>query len=115
VERIKESARKIEDAFSLSTNTETFVAMLKLLSQIFLLLHFVSIALNLMAAIEVYYGQHNTWLSQRFFDTDTHLEKYIAGFYWSATILSSVGFGDITPASTIISIKITSKDFSSQF
>jgi hypothetical protein len=35
----------------------------------------------------------------------------VIGWYWGATILSTVGFGEITPSSKIATIKIIFRDF----
>jgi hypothetical protein len=58
-------------------------------------LHFVSILLNLIAIIEMNHGYHTTWLTSESnnLQYDGNFEKYIIGWYWSATILSTVGFG----------------------
>jgi hypothetical protein len=45
-------------------------------------------------------------------DGSSYIERYVVGAYWGATILSSVGFGDIIPASSYSFIQTTSRDFS---
>lgn len=58
--------------------------------------------LNLLVTIETSLGNEITWLSNpNLLYKDSSIEKYIIGWYWAATILSSVGFGDITPANSI--------------
>lgn len=52
-----------------------------------------------------------TWVEDNGITFDSDFEKYIVGWYWGATILSTVGFGDITPKSKIFVIKIIIKDF----
>ena len=99
VQRLKESAGGIEETIALATNAETMMAMLKLLFKILVLIHILSLVLNLMAEAESYWGQPITWLSANNFDVGSQFERYVAGWYWGATILSSVGFGDITPSS----------------
>ena len=76
--------------------------MLKLLFKIFQFLHCLSIILNLLGSVESYMGVQHTWLTN---NTDfigcSDIEKYVLGWYWGATILSTVGFGDIVPASKL--------------
>lgn len=75
-------------------------------------IHFLSIALNLLAIIEIHLHISPTWVEDNGISFDSDFEKYIVGWYWGATILSTVGFGDITPKSKSIVIKIITKDSS---
>ena len=75
--------------------------MAKLLFKIFVLLHLLSIILNILANVEQSLGQKVTWLNNNSIGATNNIERYIAGWYWGATILSSVGFGDINPASKL--------------
>ena len=84
------------------------IAMVKLLFRIFILLHFLSLLLNVLANVETSLGQTKTWLSDNSFQVESNLERYVVGWYWGATILSSVGFGDITPSSILLFIQTIS-------
>lgn len=41
-----------------------------------------------------------TWVVANKVSYNSNLELYVVGWYWGATILSTVGFGDIIPGST---------------
>ena len=82
--------------------------MVKLLFKIFILLHFLSLLLNVLADVEISLGETKTWLNDNSFKAESNLERYVVGWYWGATILSSVGFGDITPSSILFFIQIIS-------
>lgn len=62
-------------------------------------LHFLSMFLNLMADVEIRLGQYDTWVSHHSHSLSGDYDRYIVGWYWGATILSTVGFGDISPNS----------------
>jgi ABC-type xylose transport system permease subunit len=55
-QRIKEAARHIEDAVSLSTSAETTIEVCKLFFKIMTFLHILSIILNLFADLERRFG-----------------------------------------------------------
>jgi hypothetical protein len=112
-DRMLELVSKLENRLAVSTNAETMIAMIKLLFKIFMFLHFLSIFLNLMAELEVEFGQYDTWISQHSHSLNGDYDRYIVGWYWGATILSTVGFGDISPNSTSSPMQIISKDSSS--
>ena len=44
---------------------------------------------------------NHTWVQTPALDITSDIQQYIAGWYWASTILSTVGFGDITPVSNI--------------
>mmetsp|Transcript_26719 Transcript_26719/g.61524 ORF Transcript_26719/g.61524 Transcript_26719/m.61524 type:complete len:721 (+) Transcript_26719:105-2267(+) len=49
-------------------------------------------------------SSHDSWLTAAqekltFFEVSSRTDMYLLSFYWSVTVLSSVGFGDITPVS----------------
>ena len=67
--------------------------------QIFIFLHFLSVVLNLMVRVEHSKGRFDTWLDNSGMDHDSNFDQYIIGWYWGASILSTVGFGEIVPAS----------------
>lgn len=55
------------------------------------------------------YGIEATWIEENGFQNCVDFELYIMGFYWAATILATVGFGDIVPLSTCCLIYPQSK------
>ena len=55
-------------------------------------------ALNLMVIIEKSLHIPVVWLDNSNISYNSNIEKYILGWYWGATILSTVGFGEIIPA-----------------
>ena len=69
------------------------MALLKLLFKLFLFLHLLSNLLNLMATIEKSFNIPVVWLDNSNISYGSNFDKYILGFYWGATIFSTVGFG----------------------
>jgi hypothetical protein len=101
----------VENLLCVSNQAEISIAIFKLLFKVVLFLHFLSIALNLLAEVESSYVSE-TWLTDNNLSYSSNFEKYIIGWYWGATILSTVGFGDITPKSKRVPIQTTIKDSS---
>ena len=95
------TCEKVQDEITISIFGQTFISLLKLVYKLLLFLHSISIVLNLVVTLENYYGLHNTWLSNPNISYNSQFEKYILGWYWGATILSTVGFGDIIPYNNI--------------
>lgn len=60
----------------------------------FVLSHFLSLLLILMAEVD----PANSWLTKLNIQDATWYEQYIWGYYWGTTVMLTVGFGDITPA-----------------
>jgi hypothetical protein len=73
------------------------MSFLKLLFKLFVFLHGISVFLIWLVTVENYYGIQTTWLSNPNLSYGSNLEKYVLAWYWGCTILSSVGFGEITP------------------
>jgi hypothetical protein len=51
---LSKSCAKIEDVLSVSNQAEIYISMFKLLFKVGLFLHFLSLALNLLAQLETY-------------------------------------------------------------
>jgi hypothetical protein len=41
------------------------------------------------------------WLDNLHYTGGSNIDKYILGWYWGATILSTVGFGEILPVNNV--------------
>ena len=65
-------------------------------------LHALTLILIFMAEMEQLDGVQTTWVSKSGLGNVPNYELYLYGWYWSCTIISTVGFGDITPGSKII-------------
>lgn len=111
---LSEACEKVENQLSISNQAESIISICKLLFKICLFLHFLSIALNLLASLQNARGITHNWLSNTDLEYESNLEKYVIGWYWGATILSTVGFGEITPVSTPAAIQTTSSVSSSR-
>jgi hypothetical protein len=67
--------------------------------KILLLLHTLSLVFTSLSKIEKSQGIEMTWVEGNNLNIGSEIEQYIVGWYWGATVLSTVGFGDITPVS----------------
>jgi hypothetical protein len=109
---LSETAEKVSNLLSSSNQVESAITILKMVFNVIVFLHFLSIALNLMVIVENYNGNQETWISAINQSHSSSFNKYIVGWYWGATILSTVGFGEITPVSTTGFIQTISSGFS---
>lgn len=57
-----------------------------------------SLFLSLFAHVEKSSGIKVTWIEHNGFAGSENYKIYVYAWYWSCTIVSTVGFGDITPA-----------------
>ncbi len=80
-----------------------------LFAKICLILHTLTLIFTVFSKAEKTFNINYTWLESNNLQITSDLQQYIVGWYWGATILSTVGFGDITPASKTILIQITIK------
>lgn len=92
---------KVESLFVSYMHSETINSLLKLMFKLFLFLHLLSMALNFMVTIENAFNVYDTWLNNENLSYSSPIEKYVIGWYWGSTILSTVGFGEIIPANNI--------------
>lgn len=83
----------------LDTSSESLVMVGTILVQVMVFLHCASLFLNLIRNVEMASGEHNTWVEANNLTARNGLELYLLGWYWASTILSTVGFGDISPSS----------------
>ena len=82
------------------TASESLLMVVRLLLQVMVFLHCASLLLNLLRKVERASGSTQTWVEANNLPADSELELYLLGWYWASTILSTVGFGDISPSST---------------
>ena len=83
----------------LDTSNESLVMVGTLLMQVMVFLHCASLFLNMMRNLEIASGESITWVEANDLTARNALELYLLGWYWASTILSTVGFGDISPSS----------------
>ena len=85
--------KKIEDSYAVSTAIESSIGIAKLVLKILVLLHFLSLFLNAIGQIEQSNGVSQSWIEENNLIGSSPFEMYIHGYYWSSTIMSTVGFG----------------------
>ena len=114
ISRTNNIFEKIENKLSISKERESAILILKLLLKVFISLHFLALILIVMSKLEHIEGVKTTWIEKSGFEQVKNYELYIYAWYWSCTIISTVGFGDITPASKLYINQIPSNQHSSR-
>ena len=75
------------------------MTILKLFTKMVYALHLASLLLITLSKVQVYLHDETTWVQKGGFVGVPNHQLYIHAWYWSCTIISTVGFGDILPAS----------------
>ena len=99
--RIKDVFDRIIKKVAISRESEATMYIVSLLSKILAILHIITLLLAFMSNAQKFFGVQYTWIEGNSLTqvATKNYEIYIYGMYWSCTIMSTVGFGDITPIS----------------
>jgi hypothetical protein len=74
-----------------STEKEQYYGLVKVFITNFVIGHFLSIFLNLMAGLHI----QTSWYNKISIQNEPWLIKYLWGYYWGTNIMLTVGFGDL--------------------
>lgn len=85
---------KIETKLFQSFYWEQYWGLLKLLFTNFLYAHFIAILILMMSWLD----DDQSWMSVKLILNAPWYEQYAWAYYWSTTIMLTVGFGDIAAA-----------------
>lgn len=88
--------------YATTLETESQMSIVKLILKILTFVHLLSLTLNLLSQVQIHNGIDETWLKRYGMADSSDFERYLCGWYWGATILTTVGFGDIAPASNSV-------------
>ena len=100
--RISKMFRKIEDHFQLQVKHSSLLNLCKLTITLLFFVHIFSCFWHLVAELEVYFDQTcHTWLVDKGLVGEKWYIKYMASFYFTLVTSVTVGYGDITPTTSL--------------
>jgi hypothetical protein len=87
----------IEEKFRFREKIGTYVSdLIKLISTIILLAHYIACAWHLLAVVQENKSQQN-WLAEEIHSD--WINQYTISIYWSIITMTTIGYGDYTPVS----------------
>ena len=100
--RISKMFRKIEDHFQLQVKYSSSLSLGKLTITLLFFVHIFSCFWHFVAQAETYFEPTcQTWLVVKDLEAEPWYIKYMASFYFTLVTSVTVGYGDITPTTSI--------------
>ena len=93
--------KKMEKHLHLNDKLNGIYEVFKLFLSVIFVDHILACAWVYLAQIELLYGYQTTWFSEKSLEAEGWQLKYLYSLYFSTTTMITVGYGDITPFSTI--------------
>ncbi|CAK84807.1 unnamed protein product (macronuclear) [Paramecium tetraurelia] len=101
VKTLKFLSDQLEEVFGLRTNYQTLIDVLRLMIQFIFLSHLFGCFWHYLGILQGDYGMTNTWINALELEDDSWQIRYINSIYWSSITTLTIGYGDITPQSSV--------------
>ncbi|CAD8057761.1 unnamed protein product [Paramecium sonneborni] len=101
IKTLKFLSDQMEEVFGLRTNYQTLIDVLRLMIQFIFLSHFFGCLWHYLGILQEDYGIKNTWINAQELGDVSWQIRYINSIYWSSITTLTIGYGDITPQSSV--------------
>ncbi|CAD8055219.1 unnamed protein product [Paramecium sonneborni] len=101
IKTLKFLSDQIEEVFGLRTNYQTLIDVLRLMIQFIFLSHLFGCLWHYVGILQGEYGIMNTWINALELRDESWQIRYINSIYWSSITTLTIGYGDITPQSSV--------------
>ncbi|CAD8137995.1 unnamed protein product [Paramecium octaurelia] len=101
IKTLKFLSDQLEEVFGLRTNYQTLIDVLRLMIQFIFLSHLFGCFWHYLGILQGDYGITNTWINALELQDDSWQIRYINSIYWSSITTLTIGYGDITPQSSV--------------
>ncbi|CAD8132259.1 unnamed protein product [Paramecium octaurelia] len=101
VKTLKFLSDQLEEVFGLRTNYQTLIDVLRLMIQFIFLSHLFGCFWHYLGILQGDYGMTNTWINALELEDESWQIRYINSIYWSSITTLTIGYGDITPQSSV--------------
>ncbi|CAD8150118.1 unnamed protein product [Paramecium pentaurelia] len=101
IKTLKFLSDQLEEVFGLRTNYQTLIDVLRLMIQFIFLSHLFGCFWHYLGILQGDYGITNTWINALELENDSWQIRYINSIYWSSITTLTIGYGDITPQSSV--------------
>ena len=99
--KMRKIMKKLESYLELINTSKAIYDLINLFFIVFYIAHICSCIWNYLAIIEISYGFSQTWIHYLKIQDLPWFDKYISGLYFSFVTMTTVGYGDIIPQTTV--------------
>ena len=99
--KLKKFLWKLDEYLQLEYSMQGFFNLMKLIAMVLILAHIFGCLFHYVAVYEISNGYSYTWLHSKNIQNSSYVEKYLDSLYFSVVTMITVGYGDISPVTSL--------------